>query len=181
MVAHGTLFTVEYFRNSVQVEVGERMALQVFAATESNSRITKGARTKIDGWTGGWVREDARVSKAEKEFDRISTLAKYKCDGTHHTVSQVRTPNSSDDQLRSVFPSWISALFLCPLSGRTHDVALSQGILQYPSLAISLFVTSRCSCAEMAPVRQPVPFGYCWLTYAAFSVFSEWACEVRLV
>ncbi|CAM9447251.1 unnamed protein product, partial [Hapterophycus canaliculatus] len=74
---------------NAQVEVGERMALQVFAATEPSPLTRKGTQVTNDGCTRGWVRGDALVSKAEIHFDRIAALAKSRRESTHDIVSQV--------------------------------------------------------------------------------------------
>lgn len=74
-----------------EVELGERMAIQVFAATEptaSGMDITQAAA--IGGWTRGWAQYDARVYRAEKDFDRMASLAASKCGSKHDHISQVR-------------------------------------------------------------------------------------------
>ncbi|CAM9522870.1 unnamed protein product [Scytosiphon promiscuus] len=74
---------------NAQVEVGERMALQVVAATEPISSIRKGSQATSDDWTGSWARQDARIRKAQVYFDRIAALTKSKRENPSDSTLQV--------------------------------------------------------------------------------------------
>jgi len=68
-----------------KVELGERMALQIFAETEP----TAIAQAAIDGWTRDWITRDISISRAEKDLHSIASMARTKLESTDSATSQV--------------------------------------------------------------------------------------------
>eukprot|EP00903_Cladosiphon_okamuranus_P008399 g8075.t1 len=61
-----------------QVELGERMALQVFAATEASDSGREGSQTAICGWSRDLAQQDSRASRAEEDLRSIASMANSK-------------------------------------------------------------------------------------------------------
>lgn len=74
---------------ATQVELGERMALQVFAESRSSPRDVEDAQALVGSGEGGWARECVRVSRAEEELNRMAALARSRRERKHDTISQV--------------------------------------------------------------------------------------------
>lgn len=73
-----------------QVELGERLALQVFASSEATASGMGDIQATIESWTRAWVQHDARVSRTEKYICGEVSLAKSKRESKHNPISQVR-------------------------------------------------------------------------------------------
>lgn len=69
-----------------KVELGERMALQVFAATRTTEPGREGSRTTICGWESELAEQDSRVSRAEKDLHTMSSTAKSKRESKHDAI-----------------------------------------------------------------------------------------------
>lgn len=99
-------------RDCLQVELGERMALQIFAATEASAPGRANARAAIYGRTRDWAREDARISKAENDLSCIVASTKSENASKDGTISQVRTSRDVC-MLQSIGIDWCSAHLCC--------------------------------------------------------------------
>lgn len=66
-----------------KVELGERMALQVFAATTATESGRDDSQTMICSWRRDLAEQDSRVGRAEKELHSIVSMAKSKLEGEH--------------------------------------------------------------------------------------------------
>lgn len=74
------------------MELGERMALQVFAASDASSAQEEAKRAPCEASgdnTGSWAREYARIAKAEQVLNGIAVLANSKRESAHEAISQV--------------------------------------------------------------------------------------------
>eukprot|EP00752_Nemacystus_decipiens_P012128 g10753.t1 len=71
---------------NAQVELGERMALQVYASTEASESRKEGSQTAICGWERDLAERDLRVSRAEKDLHKIASMAKSKLEIKHDAV-----------------------------------------------------------------------------------------------
>lgn len=83
------------------MELGERMAVQVFASTEATASGMDITQAAIGGWMRDWVQHDARVCRAEKDFTCMASLAASKRGSEDDHISQVR-------QSHRVAENWLS-------------------------------------------------------------------------
>ena len=72
-----------------KVELGERMALQVFAETEPTEPSGEGVQAAIDGWIRDWHAQDIIVRRAEKDLHSIASLARANLENKESAESQV--------------------------------------------------------------------------------------------
>ena len=72
-----------------KVELGERMALQVFAETESTALKGERVQAATDGWTRDWTAEDVIIGRAEKDLRSIALLARANQESKERRTSQV--------------------------------------------------------------------------------------------
>lgn len=61
-----------------KVELGERMALQVFEATEATDSRKEGSQIATCGWQRDLAEQDSKISRAEKDLHSIASMAKSK-------------------------------------------------------------------------------------------------------
>lgn len=71
------------------MELGERMALQIFAETAPSVLDSEAAQAAIDGWTRDWITRDVSISRAEKDLHSIASMARIKLESEDSATSQV--------------------------------------------------------------------------------------------